>query len=346
MYTLDALPDIISLFTHAPRFVPIITGYRPPTWRKLMANFAITGVAGYVAPRHLRAIKETGNQLLLATDPCDSVGILDSFFPDCEFFTAYERFDRHLEKLRQRSAEERIQYLSICSPNYLHDAHIRTALRCGADAICEKPLVLNPWNLDLLKELEGKTGKRIWNILQLRVHPSLIPLKKILTSSPGPHQVQLTYITARGPWYSRSWKGAVEKSGGIATNIGIHLFDMLIWLFGAVDKLEVHAIDDRTCSGALTLEKAQVKWFLSTNEAWIPEDHLAKGHRSYRSIEIDGQAIEFSDGFTNLHSLVYQKTLSGNGFGLEDTRAAIEVTHQIRTQPPIGTNSRSHSLLK
>ena len=311
-----------------------------------MTNFAITGVAGYVAPRHLKAIKETGNQLLAAVDLFDSVGVLDSFFPDCAFFTEFERFDRHLEKLKRKSDSERIHFLSICSPNYLHDAHIRTALRCRADALCEKPLVLNPWNLDALKDLEEETGQRVWTLLQLRVHPTLVALKERLDSEKyEKHQVQLTYVTARGQWYFRSWKGIQEKSGGVATNIGVHFFDMLTWLFGDVEKQETHVSDDRTCSGVLELEKASVKWFLSLDIEHVPEEFQKNGQRTFRSITLDGEEIEFSEGFTDLHNEIYRKTLNGQGFGLEDTRKAIEMVHRIRTQPPTGIKPNSHPFL-
>jgi UDP-N-acetyl-2-amino-2-deoxyglucuronate dehydrogenase len=311
-----------------------------------MKNFAITGAAGYVAPRHLKAIKETGNQLLAAVDPFDSVGILDSFFPDCAFFTEYERFDRHLEKLKHKPESERVHFLSICSPNHLHDAHIRSALRCRADAICEKPLVLNPWNLDALKELEAESGQRVWTVLQLRVHPSLIALKERLDSEKHEkHQVLLTYVTSRGQWYLRSWKGILEKSGGVASNIGVHFFDMLTWLFGDLESMETHISDARTCSGVLELEKASIKWFLSIDIKYVPEESQKSGQRTFRSITLDDEEIEFSGGFNDLHNEIYRRTLSGEGFGLEDTRKAIEIVHRIRTEPPIGIKPNSHPFL-
>ena len=313
-----------------------------------MKNFALTGAAGYVAPRHLKSIQETGNQLLAAIDPFDSVGILDSFFPDCSFFTEYERFDRHLEKLKRKTEEERIHYVSICSPNHLHDAHIRTALRIGADALCEKPLVLNPWNLDALTELEAETGRRVWTVLQLRVYPTLVALRKQLNSesSIGKHKVVLTYVTSRGKWYLRSWKGELEKSGGVATNIGVHFFDMLTWMFGEVEHMEIHVADDRTCSGNFELERASVQWFLSIDNRHIPADRREEGQRTYRSITIDNEEIEFSSGFSDLHTEIYRRTLDGRGFGLEDTREAIKLVQLIRTATPSGVKQHSHPFLQ
>ena len=313
-----------------------------------MKNFAITGVAGYVAPRHLKSIKETGNSLVAAIDPFDSVGILDSFFPDCSFFTEYERFDRHLEKLKNKTEDERIHYVSICSPNHLHDAHIRTALRVGADAICEKPLVLNPWNLNALAEIEAKTGQRVWTILQLRVHPALVELKKHLNSESisAKHKVILTYVTSRGLWYLHSWKGDNEKSGGVATNIGVHFFDMLIWLFGNVENCEIHVINNRTCSGTLELERATVQWFLSIDYLYVPDAQKSNSQRTFRSITMDGNEIEFSGGFTDLHNEIYRRTLAGKGFGIEETRKAVELVQQIRNSNPIGVRPNSHHFLR
>jgi UDP-N-acetyl-2-amino-2-deoxyglucuronate dehydrogenase len=313
-----------------------------------MKNFAITGVAGYVAPRHLKSIKETGNSLVAAIDPFDSVGILDSFFPDCSFFTEYERFDRHLEKLKNKTEDERIHYVSICSPNHLHDAHIRTALRVGADAICEKPLVLNPWNLNALAEIEAETGQRVWTILQLRVHPALVELKKHLNSESisAKHKVILTYVTSRGLWYLHSWKGDNEKSGGVATNIGVHFFDMLIWLFGNVENCEIHVINNRTCSGTLELERATVQWFLSIDYLYVPDAQKANSQRTFRSITMDGNEIEFSGGFTDLHNEIYRRTLAGKGFGIEETRKAVELVQQIRNSNPIGVRPNSHHFLR
>jgi len=312
-----------------------------------LKNFALTGAAGYIAPRHLQAIRDTRNQLVTALDKHDSVGILDSYFPDCAFFTEFERFDRHLEKLRRENEGKEIHYLSICSPNYLHDAHIRTALRVGADALCEKPLVLNPWNVEALQELEADTGQRVWTILQLRVHPALIALREKIQQErrQEKYELQLTYLTSRGQWYLRSWKGDEEKSGGLATNIGVHFFDMLTWLFGEVERNEVHVSTPTTCAGYLELEKARVPWFLSIDINHIPAEIKAKGQRTYRSITLDGEEIEFSGGFTDLHTLVYQQTLAGQGFGLEEAKTAIQIVHDIRSKNPLGKSSKSHLLV-
>ena len=309
-------------------------------------NFALTGVAGYIAPRHLRAIKENGHQLVAAVDPFDSVGIIDSFFPDCAFFTEYERFDRHIEKCSRLSEHERIHMVSVCSPNYLHDAHIRTALRVGADALCEKPLVLNPWNLDMLQELEVETGRRVWTVLQLRLHPALVALKDVIDKDSREHNVDLTYVTSRGSWYLRSWKNVLEKSGGVATNIGIHFFDLLIWLFGDVEKVEVHISDEKTCAGYLQLKSARVRWFLSIDSVDVPEERLNAGQRTYRSLVLDGEEVEFSEGFTDLHNEVYRRTLAGQGFGIEDAKPSIALAQQIRSMQPMGIQSHSHSFLK
>jgi len=313
-----------------------------------MKNFAITGVGGYIAPRHLRAIKDTGNILVAATDPSDSVGILDQFSYDTRFFREFERFDRHLEKLRRKSEDERVHYVSICSPNYLHDAHIRLALRVGADAICEKPLVINPWNIDPLVELEQESGKKIYTILQLRIHPALVALReKILTENKkSKHEVVLSYITSRGNWYLNSWKGDVSRSGGVATNIGVHFFDLLIWLFGKVDGSEVHASDPTKASGYLELERATVKWFLSIDRADLPAVSVQNNKPTYRSITIDGNEVEFSEGFTDLHTALYRNIIDGKGFGIEDTRPSIELVHQIRNAIPTGKTSNSHSFLQ
>lgn len=297
-----------------------------------MKNFALTGLAGYIAPRHLKAIKDTGNRLVAAIDPHDSVGIIDSFFPDAAFFTEVERFDRHLEKIRRSDSGKAIDYMTICSPNHLHDAHIRLALRVGADAICEKPLVLNPWNLDILQELEEEYGQKVWTLLQLRVHPTLIALKKKLESetSNKRHKIKLTYITSRGTWYHYSWKGDESKSGGIGTNIGIHFFDMLMWLFGRPDNVELYVREKNRMGGFLDLPNADVEWYLSLEPEDIP-DNAQKDQRTYRSIDIDGEEIEFSGGFTDLHTKVYQETLKENGFGIEDARPSIELVHKLRT---------------
>ncbi|MEX0607840.1 MAG: Gfo/Idh/MocA family oxidoreductase [Balneolaceae bacterium] len=304
-------------------------------------NFALTGLAGYIAPRHLKAIKDTGNKLVATVDPNDSVGIIDSYFPKASFFTEVERFDRHLEKIRRQDKGEKVDYLTICSPNHLHDAHIRLAMRVGADAICEKPLVLNPWNLDMLQQLEEEYQQRVWTILQLRVHPSLIALKEKLSKSDNQkkHKVRLSYVTCRGLWYHYSWKGDEEKSGGIGTNIGIHFFDLLMWLFGAPQLTELHVKENNRLSGFLELPNAEVEWFLSLEEEDLPES--AKEQRTFRSITVDGEEIEFSGGFTDLHTRVYEETLAGNGFGIEDARPSIELVHQLRkmkvTESPKGT---------
>jgi UDP-N-acetyl-2-amino-2-deoxyglucuronate dehydrogenase len=315
---------------------------------KSMANFAMTGVGGYIAPRHLKAIKETGNVLLAAADPNDSVGVLDQYFYDTRFFTEFERFDRHAEKLKRVGEQERIHYVSICSPNYLHDAHIRFAMRIGADAICEKPLVINPWNLDALQELEQEFGKRVYTILQLRVHPSLVALKKKLTENPLKKKadIVLTYVTSRGNWYLTSWKGDVERSGGLATNIGIHFFDMLLWLFGPMSVSEVHLFEPRKAAGYLELQNAKVKWYLSIDPSDLARCPIPKTQRTYRSITCDGSEIEFSEGFTDLHTVVYKETLAGRGFGIDDARQSINLAHLIRNSKPTGVSESSHPYLK
>lgn len=320
-----------------------------------MKNFAITGVAGYIAPRHLKAIKETGNNLIAAMDTHDSVGILDQYFPDAAFFTEFERFDRHIEMLKREDKNFNLDFLSICSPNNLHDAHIRFALRTGADAICEKPLVLNPWNLDALESLEKEYGKKVYTVLQLRVHPLLIKLKEKLaqvssigypvssTSSDSAearrvqnqtskqrHKVTLQYITSRGLWYNFSWKGDQQKSGGIATNIGIHLFDLLIWLFGVVLNYQVNLNQANKMSGKLQLQNADVDWFLSIDKNDLPKGLLEKNQRTYRSIILDDNEIEFTEGFTDLHTVVYQEILNGRGFQISDARPSVELVYKLR----------------
>ncbi len=298
-------------------------------------NFAIIGVAGYVAPRHLKAIRDTGNRLVAAVDPNDSVGLLDQYSFDVRFFTEIERFDRHLEKLRRGPEQERVHVVSICSPNYLHDAHCRLALRVHANAICEKPLVINPWNLDALQEIEQEYGGKINTVLQLRLHPALLELRNQLNSEPAgqSHDVVLTYITSRGAWYHTSWKGYVEKSGGVATNIGVHLFDLLIWLFGSQRSMQVHYSDPERMSGFLELERARVRWYLSINSGDLPFEASPGGRTTYRSITIDGREVEFTEGFTDLHTRVYEETLAGRGFGIEDARPSIELVYRIRTAP-------------
>ena len=308
-----------------------------------MKNFALIGAAGFIAPRHYKAIKDTGNQLLAAVDTFDSVGILDSYFPQADFFTEFERFDRHIEKLK-REKNIQIDYTSICTPNYLHDAHMRFSLRSGADAICEKPLVLNPWNIDALERVENETGKKIYNILQLRLHPSIIALKEKIDrgDSNKIYDVDLSYLTSRGNWYFTSWKGDLDKSGGIASNIGVHFYDMLSWIFGEVKKNTVQIHTHDRAAGYLELEKANVRWFLSIDEDVLPDEVKKKGQRTYRSITIEGEELEFSEGFTDLHTKSYQEILNGNGFGLNTSRQAIEIVHSIRHATPIGLKGEFH----
>jgi UDP-N-acetyl-2-amino-2-deoxyglucuronate dehydrogenase len=311
-------------------------------------NFAITGVAGYIAPRHLRAIRDTGNRLVAATDPHDSVGILDQYSFDVRYFPEIERFDRHLDKLRRGSDQDKIHYVSICSPNYLHDAHMRLALRAGADVICEKPLVINPWNLDALHLLENETGKKINTVLQLRVHPALVALKTKFDKevpSRSKRDVIVTYITGRGSWYLMSWKGSEERSGGLAINIGVHFFDLLIWLFGEVQRTELHLREPKRMAGFIELKNANVKWFLSTNPEDLPFPAEAGKKATFRSITVDGQELEFTEGFTDLHTRVYERTIKGDGFGIEDARPSIELVHKIRTSPLVDGNSTVHHLL-
>ncbi|OVE75718.1 oxidoreductase [bacterium E08(2017)] len=299
-----------------------------------MKNFAITGVAGYIAPRHLQAIKATGNRLLAAVDPHDSVGILDGYFFDVAFFKEFERFDRYLEKLRRNNDGLSLDYLSICSPNYLHDAHIRFALREHASAICEKPLVLNPWNCDALQELEEESDGNVYTVLQLRYHPAILALKeKISSEGQGAkkHEVTLDYITSRGQWYLYSWKGDVERSGGLVTNIGIHFFDMLMWVFGPLQNSGITVNEPRKVSGELELENANVRWNLSIDREDLPESVKSDGQVTYRSIKVDGEEIEFSGGFTDLHTQVYEDILAGGGYRINDARPSIELVHDIRS---------------
>jgi len=312
-----------------------------------MSNFSIIGVAGFIAQRHLQAIKDTYSNLVAALDIHDSVGILDSYFPDTSFFTQFERYDRHLEKLRLKQPFDAVEYVSICSPNYLHDAHIRHALRIGAHALCEKPLVLNPWNLDALEEMQRQHGKKVYNILQLRVHPSLIALKEKLDSeATGKRkQVKLTYITSRGLWYHYSWKGDVTKSGGIATNIGIHFFDMLMWFFGKPVTKYVHISEPDKIGGFIELKNADVSWYLSLDSNDLPSDVKQKGQTTYRSITIDGEEVEFSGGFTDLHTKVYEETLAGRGFGIEHARPSIELVHELR-QAPVILKGEKHPMVR
>ena len=295
-----------------------------------MKNFALIGAAGYIAPRHMKAIKDTGNNLIAAFDPFDSVGVIDSYFPEADFFTEFERFDRHLEKLKRRGTP--IDYVAICSPNYLHDAHIRFGLRLGADVICEKPIVLNPWNVDALEELESEYSGNIYNILQLRLHQSVIDLHEQIKTGPKDkiHNVKLQYYTSRGKWYHHSWKGDEKKSGGIATNIGVHFFDMLMWIFGEVIESNVAEYEKSKASGSLKLEKAYVDWVLSVDYDNIPAHIRETGARTYRSIIIGGEEFEFSGGFTELHTKSYRGIIEGNGFGINETKKAIQLVHDIR----------------
>ena len=295
-------------------------------------NFALIGAAGYIAPRHMQAIRDTGHRLVAAYDPNDSVGINDSYFPEADFFTEFERFDRHVDKRRRANHEKRVDFVSICSPNYLHDSHMRFALRSDADAICEKPLVLNPWNIDGLLEIERDTGRKVNTILQLRVHPAIRALREKVMAGTGEkkHDVELTYITSRGNWYLQSWKGDERKSGGIATNIGVHFFDMLHFIFGGLQQNVVHLYEPTRAAGYLEYERARVRWFLSVDVADVPEAVRASGQRTYRSITVDGEEIEFSGGFTDLHTRSYEEILAGRGFGLEENRVAIETVASIR----------------
>lgn len=298
----------------------------------IQKNFALIGCAGYIAPRHMQAIKATGHNLVSAFDPNDSVGIIDSHFPEANFFTEFERFDRHIDKLLRAKHSQKIDYVAICSPNYLHDSHMRFALRSGADAICEKPLVLNPWNIDGLKDIEKDTGRKINTILQLRLHPAINALRDQVRSASADtkYDVDLTYITSRGNWYQQSWKGDEKKSGGIATNIGVHFYDMLHYVFGAVQSNTVHLHTATKAAGYLEYERARVRWFLSIDVNDVPASELEKGKRTFRTITANGQNIEFSDGFTDLHTRSYEEILAGRGFGLDENRVAIETVAHIR----------------
>ena len=310
-------------------------------------KFALIGAGGYIAPRHMRAIKETGNVLTACLDKNDSVGVIDTFFPNADFFTEFERFDRHIEKLRRENGQK-IDYVSICSPNYLHDAHVRFALRIGANAICEKPLVLNPWNVDALVEIAEETGRNVFPILQLRLHPAIAKLKMQLDecTEDKKYDIDLAYIAPRGRWYAISWKGDVAKSGGVATNIGIHFFDMLQWIFGDVKYSIVHVSEFNKVAGFLELKKARVRWFLSLDKDDLPIDRKEINPKAYRSITIDGEEIEFSDGFDDLHTISYQNILDGQGFTMQDALPAIEIVSTIRHAEPIGSKGDYHPLLK
>jgi UDP-N-acetyl-2-amino-2-deoxyglucuronate dehydrogenase len=311
-----------------------------------MYNFALIGAAGYIAPRHLKAIKDTGNNLLAALDKHDCVGIMDSHFPDADFFVEFERFDRHIDKLKRQGTK--VDYVSICTPNYLHDSHIRFALRQGADAICEKPIVLNPWNIDALQEIERETKKKVYTVLQLRLHPAIIALKKQIEEGPKDkiYDVDLTYITSRGRWYGISWKGDIQKSGGVATNIGVHFFDMLTWIFGDVQKSVVHIAEENKSAGYLELKNARVRWFLSVDYNDVPNDFKAKNKRTFRSILIEGKEIEFSEGFSDLHTDTYRGIIDGRGYGLEEARQSIQTVYTIRNSHPEGLKGNFHPFCK
>ncbi len=313
-----------------------------------MKNFALIGAAGYIAPRHMQAIRATGNRLVAALDPSDSVGVIDSYFPDSAFFTEFERFDRHIDKLRRAGGGEEVEYVAICSPNYLHDSHIRFALRSGAHAICEKPLVLNPWNIDGLIEAEAASGKSVSTILQLRVHPAIEALRERVQAEArggSKHEVDLTYVTARGRWYAYSWKGDQKKSGGIATNIGVHFFDMLHFIFGGLQESRVHLYEPTRAGGFLEYEQARVRWFLSVEADDLPEPARGAGQRTFRSITVDGEEVEFSGGFADLHSRSYELILEGRGFGLDTSRCAIETVAAIRTAVPAASPRDAHPLV-
>jgi UDP-N-acetyl-2-amino-2-deoxyglucuronate dehydrogenase len=311
-----------------------------------MKNFALIGAAGYIAPRHLKAIKDTGNNLVASLDRFDSVGVIDSYFPDSNFFTEFERFDRFIDKYIR--SNNKLDYTSVCTPNYLHDSHIRFGLRHGSDVICEKPLVLNPWNIDGLKEMEKDYGCKVWNIFQLRLHPAIIALKEKVAAAPKDKifEFDLTYITSRGNWYYQSWKGDTTKSGGIATNIGVHFYDMLSWIFGAVKTNIVHVHTHDRAAGLLEFDRAKVRWFLSINADTIPAEIRAQGKRTYRSMNIDGEEIEFSDGFTDLHTTSYKEILAGRGFGLDEAYASIGIVHDIRHAKPVGLSGDYHPFAK
>ncbi len=311
-----------------------------------MKNFALIGVGGYVAPRHLKAIKETGNSLLSAYDRCDSVGILDSYFPQSAFFTEQELFDRHNTLLKERG--QALDYVSVCTPNYLHDAHTRYGLRLGADVICEKPVVLNPWNIDALEKVEKETGHMAYTILQLRLHPSVIALKQKVEQGPKDkvYDIDLTYITSRGHWYYASWKGDERKSGGVATNIGVHFYDMLGWIFGEVTRNVVHVASHDRVAGYLEFRKARVRYFLSINADHLPDEAKLRGLRTFRTLMLDGEEFEFSEGFTELHTKSYEKILAGEGFSISEARNSIQIVHDIRNATPIGLQGDYHPLAR
>lgn len=311
-----------------------------------MKNFALIGAGGYIAPRHMKAIKDTGNNLIAALDRFDSVGVIDSYFPDADFFVEFERFDRHIDKLSRKRVK--LDYVSVATPNYLHDSHIRFGLRHGADVICEKPLVLNPYNIDSLMQFEKETGKHVYNILQLRLHPNIIALREKVRNAPRDKKfdLDLTYITSRGHWYYTSWKGDLSKSGGIATNIGVHFYDMLTWVFGSVQQNVVHVHTHDRAAGFLELERARVRWFLSINYDTIPENIRATGKRTYRSLQMEGEEIEFSDGFTDLHTKSYEQILKGEGYGLAEAIPAIQIVYDIRHAHLAGLSGDYHPFAK
>ncbi|MCA8925932.1 MAG: Gfo/Idh/MocA family oxidoreductase [Planctomycetes bacterium] len=310
-------------------------------------SFALIGAAGYVAPRHLRAIRDVGGVLRAACDPHDSVGVLDSYFPEARFFTEFERFDRHLERLRRERPDERVRYVSVCSPNYLHDAHVRLAMRLHADAVCEKPLVINPWNLDQLEALEAEHAQRIYTVMQLRQHPALLALRARIQAGDRPRQVELTYVTQRGKWYEVSWKGDAAKSGGLVLNLGVHFFDLLTWLFGEVEACEVYRRDADCAAGWLVCGGVEVRWLLSTRGEDVPAAARAAGRRAYRALLLDGEEVEFSSGFEDLHTRVYADVLEGRGLRIGDARPSIELVYRIRhdalTAPT--ARARAHPLL-
>jgi UDP-N-acetyl-2-amino-2-deoxyglucuronate dehydrogenase len=309
-------------------------------------NFGLIGVAGYIAGRHLKAIKDTGNNLLASLDRFDSVGLIDSYFPQSDFFVEFERFDRHFDKLKRTGVK--IDYVSICSPNYLHDSHIRFSLRHHAEAICEKPIVLNPWNVDALQEIEKETGHRVYTVLQTRLHPRITELRNKIINGPKDkiYDIDLTYITSRGNWYYISWKGDIQKSGGVATNIGIHFFDMLGWIFGKTKNNTVHLSERDKAAGFLELENARIRWFLSLDHNDLPPAAIEKGQRTFRSVMVEGEEIEFSEGFTNLHTLTYKEILAGRGYGLNDARQSVETAYTIRNSKPAGLTGDYHPFLK
>lgn len=310
-----------------------------------MKNFAIIGIGGYIAPRHIQAINDTGNTTVAAMDVNDSVGILDRYTQDVAFFKDFERFESHIDSLK--GTDKEVNFVSICSPNYLHSAHMKFALKNGCDVICEKPLVLNESEIDELKEYERKYGKKVNTVLQLRVHDALIALKnRIEKAGKEKHEIELTYLTSRGPWYHESWKGNSQRSGGLTSNIGIHFFDMLTWIFGTIKKNELHASNDFMTSGYMELERANVKWILSVDRKYLPEETAKSGKTTYRSITVDGEEIEFSEGFTDLHTKVYKEAVEGNGYGLEDARVAIRIVEGLRSQTPMGAREYSHPMLK